>query len=286
MKRVALAIIILAFGSSVSGQEFNTLIEKTADTLAKKIVATGKKKIAITDFLNIDESITQLGTFLSSEVSSELANLTENQTKFRVLERANLDQIFKEKHLVNFADPSGLAKELGKIEAADVLVFATITDFDGYYRVVIKLLETKNGDALSSYKVNFVKTPSLENLNKVVVKKGGQPASQPNPNTNPTTPNNTQQNTNTGGSGDFCFKNVLGNGFPYSAKISLTKFGQSQTAKVINVRFDETGCVYDLTPGIYTVSITWIYGDMEKEKETKEIKVISGKSGTLEIQHY
>lgn len=244
-------------------------------------MTTGKKKIAITDFLNIDESITQLGTFLSSEVSSELANLTDNQTKFRVLERANLDQIFKEKHLVNFADPSGLAKELGKIDAADALIFATITDFDGYYRVVIKMLDTKNGDALCSYKVSFVKTPSLENLNKVVVKKGGMTVVQPIQ--KPVSPDN-QQPVTTGGTGDFCFHQVPSLWNTYNAKISITKFGQENIIKTINVRSDETSCMYELSPGVYTITIAWLYADREQKKETREIRVISGKSGSLDVQ--
>ncbi|MBI5858559.1 MAG: hypothetical protein HZB42_13045 [Sphingobacteriales bacterium] len=284
MKRVFIFFIALSCGSASFGQDFNTLITQTSDTLSKKIMTTGKKKIAITDFLNIDESITQLGTFLSSEVSSELANLTDNQTKFRVLERANLDQIFKEKHLVNFADPSGLAKELGKIDAADALIFATITDFDGYYRVVIKMLDTKNGDALCSYKVSFVKTPSLENLNKVVVKKGGQSVVQPNQNPSPL--NNSQSNVNTGTYGDFCFKNMRGQECTgCDAKISITKVGQNEVIKTINVRNEETSCMYDLAAGIYKITIDWLYQSREVKKEVKEIKVISGKAGTLEIQY-
>ncbi len=266
------------------GQDFNSLITQTSDTLAKKIMITGKKKIAITDFLNIDESITQLGTFLSSEVSSELANLTDNQAKFRVLERANLDQIFKEKHLVNFADPSGLAKELGKIDAADALIFATITDFDGYYRVVIKMLDTKNGDALCSYKVSFVKTPSLENLNKVVVKKGAQPVVQPNQ--SPVLANTNQSNTNPVVNGDFCFKNLRGSDcLGCDAKVSITKIGQNEVIKTINVRSEETSCMYELAPGVYKISVDWSYQGREAKKELKEIKVISGKAGTLEIQY-
>jgi len=282
MKRILLFYIAVAYSITSFSQDFNTLISQTADTLSKKIIATGKKKIAITDFLNIDESITQLGSFLSSEVSSELANLTNNQTRFRVLERANLDQIFKEKHLVNFSEPSGLAKELGKIDAADVLIFATITDFDGYYRVVIKMLDTRNGDALSSYKVSFVKTPSLENLNKVIVKKGGQIITQSNQ-SSPAS-NNNQPPVNNLGAGDFCFKNIP-SGFGYNAKISLSKFGKDEVVKTIHVRNDETSCMYELSPGIYTISISWLYSDREVKKESKEIRVVSGKSGLINIQY-
>lgn len=158
----------------ILAQDFDNIISTTADTLAKKIISSQRKTVAITDFINLDESITQLGTFLSEEVSSELSNLTGNQTKFRILERSKLDEIFKEKKLMQSTDGGKLATELGKLDVADVLVFATITDFNGYYRVVMKLLDTKTGDALSSVKVSFVKTPSLENLNANIVKQKKQ----------------------------------------------------------------------------------------------------------------
>lgn len=151
-------------------QDFDQTISTTADTLAKKIISSKRNTVAITDFINLDGSITQLGTFLSEEISSELSNLTNDQTAFRVLERSKLDQIAKEKNLIQSTDGSKMATELGKLDVADVLIFATITDFNGYYRVVIKLLDTKNGDALSSWKASFVKSPSLENLNSQVVK--------------------------------------------------------------------------------------------------------------------
>lgn len=282
MKKAIIFSLAISLCCTIFGQDFNSLITQTSDTLAKKIVNTGKKKIAITDFLNNDESITQLGTFLSSEISSELANLTDNQTKFRVLERANLDQIFKEKHLVSFSDPSGLAKELGKIDAADILIFATITDFDGYYRVVIKMLDTKNGDALSSYKVSFVKTPSLENLNKVIVKKGGQANTQTTQ--NPPQSKNSEEALQGGATGDYCFKNIDRVG--YKASVSISRMGKNDVLKSISVGFGETNCMYELPPGIYTVTVSW--SDRWANaipNTTQEIRVKSGLSGTLEIQH-
>lgn len=280
MKRILIFLTVTFITISTSfAQDFNSIIIRTSDTLAKKIMATGKQKVAITDFINIDESITQLGTFLSSEVSSELANLTDNQTKFRVLERANLDQIFKEKHLVNFTDPTGLAKQLGKIDAADILIFATITDFDGYYRVVLKMLDTKNGDALSSYKVSFVKTPSLENLNNILVKKGAQAVTQPAP-----ASNNSEQSSNREATGDFCFKNIDPNGF--KASVSISAIGKSEMLKTISVNDRSTNCMYELQAGIYTVTVTWTGGWYSSTPNTKyEIRVKGGQSGTLEIQH-
>lgn len=278
MSKLLALITSILFSLISSSQDFNTLIAQTGDTLAKKIIASGKNKIAVTDFINIDESITQLGYFLSTEISSELVNQTENQSKFRVLERANLDQIFKEKHVINFTDPSGLAKELGKIDAADALIFATITDFDGYYRIVIKMLDTKNGDALMSYKVSFVKTPSLENLNKIIVKKGFQSSNPIATNSNET------QTASTNQKGDYCFTNKGGGFLTYLAKLSVYKPGSDVSLKTISLHFRETGCIHDLPFGVYKIIISWYSGEALMETDVKEIRIKPGPTDTLELK--
>jgi curli biogenesis system outer membrane secretion channel CsgG len=124
-------ILTIACIEITFAQDFDKTISSTADTLSKKIISSKRNTVAITDFINLDGSITQLGTFLSEEISSELSNLTNNQTAFRILERSKLDQIVKEKNLIQSTDGSKVATELGKLDVADVLIFATITDFNG-----------------------------------------------------------------------------------------------------------------------------------------------------------
>lgn len=283
MNKSILLLLILTIGlvSTTFAQDFDKTISSSADTLAKKIISSQRKTVAITDFINLDESITQLGTFLSEEFSSELSNLTDNQSKFRVLERSKIDQIFTEKNLIQSTDGSKMAKELGKLDVADVLMFATITDFNGYYRVVIKLLDTKTGDALSSFKVNFVKTPSLENLNKNVAKQPTQPtvipASTPNI---PTTPLKTETKTEYG---DYCFNNKPTFAYKYDVKIVVYNRSGDNPVKTINVTSGQTSCVYELPTGVYRLELTWIAYGNEVKKETKEIKVKSGKSDTIDL---
>ncbi len=272
----------LTFGflSSTSAQDFDKTITTTADTLAKKIISSKRKTVAITDFINLDESITQLGTFLSEEFSSELSNLTENQSKFRVLERSKIDQIFREKNLIQSTDGSRMAKELGKLDVADILMFATITDFNGYYRVVIKLLDTKTGDALSSFKVNFVKTPSLETLNKNIAKQATQNTNQPgNTPIVSTTPVKVEKPEY----GDYCFNNKENFSYRYDVKIAIYNKGGDSPVKTINVTSGQTSCVYELTAGVYRIELTWIAYQKEVKKEIKEIKVKSGKSDTIDL---
>lgn len=171
MKHLLTLIMTTLCLSAYSQNDFNSQIQKVADTISKKIVQSGNRKVAVTDFINLDETISQLGQFLSDELSSELSNLTENLTKFEVVERTNVDIIFKEKNLIQSVDGSKMARELGRLKAADILIWAIISDFEGYYRVNIKLLDTKTGNAISSFKTQFIKTPTLEGFNKKTVVK-------------------------------------------------------------------------------------------------------------------
>lgn len=171
MKTFLLLIITTICFSAYGQNDFNTQIQKVADTISKKIVQSGNRKVAVTEFINLDETISQLGQFLSDELSSELSNLTENLSKFEVVERTNVDIIFKEKNLIQSVDGSKMARELGKLKAADILIWAIISDFEGYYRVNIKLLDTKTGNAIGSFKNQFIKTPTLEGFNKKIVVK-------------------------------------------------------------------------------------------------------------------
>lgn len=287
-----LTVSIVSIGTTIA-QDFDNIISSTADTLAKKIVSSQRKTVAITDFINLDESITQLGTFLSEEISSELSNLTDNQTKFRILERSKLDQIFKEKKLIQSTDGAKIAMELGKLDVADILIFATITDFNGYYRVVMKLLDTKTGDALSSLKVNFVKTPSLENLNGKVTKQKIQseitvtsslPANTtttaiPQPKTEVKTynPNDPCEKNNTG---DICLINKSSYAIDIYMPDEKTvdeKAYYGYTAPEMTLEPNEKGCFYNISAKQHVIQYRYIqtqdHNTGRMDDKTKQVNI-------------
>lgn len=82
--------------------------------------------------------------------------------------------------------------------------------------------------------------------------------------------------------GDFCFSNkpIYPN---YDVKVSIYNKNASSPVKFINVTNGQVSCVYELAVGIYRIELTWIAYSNEIKKETKEIKVESGKSGTIEF---
>lgn len=282
MRKYFYLVIIWSIVLPMYGQDFDKQISVTCDSLAKKIINSKKEKVAIADFVNIDESITQLGVFISNEISAELSNLTGTPQKFKVLERSNLEQIYREKKLLRSSDGVKVAKELGKLDAADVLIFATITDFNGYYRITIKLLDTRTGNALSSSRLSLVKSPALENLNKNVIKISDNQIFTPT--ISYQEPKNNQiVETATASTGDFCFT-VTSAYFPAEgAKIIIYKIDSNEIEKTIDVSPGAPSCAYNLEVGVHKVVVKW-NGSLKKP-ENKEIRVKKGKEDTVNY-HY
>lgn len=282
IRKKNILIILVLFTINTYAQDFDAKINSTASELAKAIMSAGKQKVAIVEFENLDNTQTQLGVFLADEISSSLSNLTENQTKFSVLERANLDQIIEEKRILKSFDKSKLARDLGKIDAADVLISAAITEFNGLYRLNIKLLDTKTGNSLSSYKTSFVQEPSLKELQKQVVESTSTTSLQTiNNNEIPMEIPKVSSSVD-----DVCFK--IPNS-KYNAVLSVIKIGSSEKIKTIDVlAYENATCIYNIPCGVYQIEISWYsYNDNKNSTrriDTKEVKVVAGKDNLYELK--
>lgn len=288
-KITLLFVSILAINFSYS-QDFDTKINTTAQELAKKIISTNKQKVAIVEFENLDNTQTQLGVFLADEIASSLANLTENQSKFTVVERANLDQILEEKRILKSFDRSKLARDLGKIDAAEILISATITEFNGYYRLNIKLLDTKSGNSLGSYKVSFVQEPSLKELQKESVESTSTTTKSTT--TIQTEPKNvvnstpqTQVQTKEVIKGDVCFNN---SSISYSAVVHLKNVETGQKVKTIDVIALQKACAYNIPIGVYQMEINWWINSNSKidRTDTRDIIISTNSENIIEIKHH
>lgn len=290
-KITLLLVSIFAINFSF-GQDFDTKINSTAQELAKKIASTNKQKVAIVEFENLDNTQTQLGVFLADEIASSLANLTENQTKFSVLERANLDQILEEKRILKSFDRSKLARDLGKIDAAEILISATITEFNGYYRLNIKLLDTKSGNSLASYKTSFVQEPSLKELQKEIVETSSTTnSSTPKPAVQETSPQIKQpkvEEIKTVSKSNICFNNAP-SAEAYSAIVVLKNPENGTKIKTIDVIVSQKACAYNIPIGVYQIEISWYFYRDSKSSihrtDTREINITNGAENLIEIKY-
>jgi TolB-like protein len=288
--KFALLLFVCFLSSYSFGQDFDKKITDIATEIADKVTATGKRNIAIIEFDNSGGSQTQLGVFLADEISSSLAILSSNQSKFTVLERANLDLILEEKRILKSFDRSKLAKDLGKINAAEILISATITEFNGYYRLNIKLLDTKTGNSLNSAKVSFVQEPSLKELNKQTIeksdfdmpKKSYQEENNYQPKPTEQKPVYSQSVTT-----EVCFNNISSS---YSAIVNIKNPNTGEKVKNVDVLGGQKACVYNIQSGVYQIEVSWFYYQDSKSRiqrtDTREINVKSASDNLFELKFY
>lgn len=184
----------MSFSFLIAQVDYDRQVENFAKEISTKIDSSKHYKIGILEFINTDKIVSQLGEILADDISAELSNLSVNLTKFEVLERSRLDQIFKEKNLIKSYDSKD-ATELGKINAVNILVIGTIVPFGDYYKLTIKLLDTKTGSVLSSTKGQLAKTKAIDDL----YDKNNSNSVNPNSNTTTNKPTlKTEKNNSTG----------------------------------------------------------------------------------------
>ena len=91
--------------------------------LAKKIKESNKTKVAVSDFLDNDGNLTELGKAIAEDIGVGIVN--EGKGTFQVMERSNLNAILKEQKLssTGLIDPE-TAKKLGKLKLNQIASFA------------------------------------------------------------------------------------------------------------------------------------------------------------------
>jgi hypothetical protein len=240
--------------------DFDNQVSKSVLSIVKKLEATNehKKKIVVIQFQEIDGSQTYLGKFLSEEVSSELANQSENQKLFDIVGQDRIRSIIKEKN-ISSSEPSLLAKTVGSIGLADIIIFGVITDFDTDFRVNVKLYSTQTSNEIGSVKLSFSKTPSLSSFHTrrvILSEKDFQNVS--------TLTNNSvvpavkevplqEKNCLTG---DFCFENASKKRKVIEILGAENIVGGHTILYKITVLPGEKGCLYGIPAVVHNVAIT------------------------------
>jgi len=130
--------------------------------IAARVSESGLKSVAVVDFTDLEGNVTNLGRFLSDEMSVELV---EGPKKFDVIDRAHLKEVLDEHRLAasGLVDPETVHK-LGKIIGADALVTGTITPFNDTVRLSIKVLDTETAKVVAASSMDVPKTPTIAGL--------------------------------------------------------------------------------------------------------------------------
>ncbi len=138
-----------------------TRITSAMDQNAGKNLDSGKIRIAVMDFQDLEGNITSLGRFIAEELTTRLF-----WTKhFEVIERQLLDKVLQELKLgaSGFVDADS-AQELGKILGVAAIITGTITDLNDIVKVNARLIATDTGAIFAAAAVQFVKDEAVGKL--------------------------------------------------------------------------------------------------------------------------
>lgn len=172
---VVLGSAILCTGQ-VQGQinyTFDASIRSGASTFAE---AAGARTIAILDFPTLDNRITQLGIFVSEQLTTDIAQaMAEASTGGRVVERRQVLQILEEERLTAYgltdSQLSTVAAKLG----ATAVVIGTATVIGEDVVVNARLVDVDGASVIAASRISGSTAPEFRALDRLTT--GGTPRS-------------------------------------------------------------------------------------------------------------
>lgn len=274
---ISMVCILILYSVSKAQSSYNLELEKAATEIAKKITASGKTSVAVLDFENSNNQISELGSWLASVFTTHLENNSNNS--FAVKNRTDIEKAIQQikSESGSGAYDSKTIQRLGEISGSDVIIYGQITLMDDEITVNIRTKNISLNSTIGGVLVSFTATegmrtkydnymesntsPSGNGSSTSTISSGsGEGSERPSKN-----PNCKEKDT-----GDYCFTNKKSMMVEiYYKKENATQtqslgfYGGSQIL-TITVEPGQTSCIYELKSGVYT----YTYKDPSKRVHT------------------
>lgn len=159
----------------------STQLNNLTDQIMGSLDQNQKNKIAIMEFVDMQGNVSNLGKYISEELTTRLYRTG----KFEVIERQLLDKIVQEQKisLSGMVDESS-AVELGRILGVDAIATGTIGDLGTSVKVNARLISAESGKLFSVASVEIPKSDKV----KVLLSQSIATATTTTPGTNVQTP--------------------------------------------------------------------------------------------------
>ena len=114
-------------------------IKELAQQISNNMLKTGKKKIAVVEFSDLDGMITAFGQHLAEELITELFLISPGQ--FEVVERRQLMKVLSEQRLTMSGLLDAKAMEsVGKILGIEAIVTGSMTDLESNIKINARMI--------------------------------------------------------------------------------------------------------------------------------------------------
>ena len=169
---VALSAILLLTTPAISQTEFDKLVSQITQKLASKLVTTNNPRIAVVNFVDLQNNVTELGKYIAESFSVEFVN-----TSLQVVDRSRLDDLIKELNFTreNLTNPQDALK-LGKMAGIQYLISGTTTMLDNSIDITIKAYDIEKGIVVAAQRGNLPRTDAINELFRSQVSGSGKPS--------------------------------------------------------------------------------------------------------------
>ena len=137
-------------------------LKQIASSLAKDINAGNRHTVTVADFTDLQGNVTELGRFISEELSTELVMEAKS---FTVVERIQLAAILKEHQISvsGLVDPATIRK-LGQFAGVDSIVTGTLVPFADSVRLTAKVLDVSTAKVMAVSATDLPRTKAVDDL--------------------------------------------------------------------------------------------------------------------------
>ena len=134
-------------------QDIDKELSDLAERLAAPIKDSGKKKVTVIDFTDLQGGSSELGRYIADQLT---VNLVMAKRDFAVLDRENLKSILAEHKLTakGLVDPDN-AKKLGQFAGVDAIILGSIVPRSNSVSLTARIITTDTAEIVGAAKAAF-----------------------------------------------------------------------------------------------------------------------------------
>ena len=169
-----LCIIAISTSSTFAASNLEEGIKELAQQISSNMIKTGKKKIAVVEFSDLDGMVTAFGQHLAEELITELFLISPGQ--FEVVERRQLMKVLSEQRLTMSGLLDAKAMEsVGKILGIEAVVTGSMTDLESSIKINARMIGIETARVFAVARTSI---PKIGIVAKLMAKEANVP--QPN----------------------------------------------------------------------------------------------------------
>jgi TolB-like protein len=159
---LALSFFCVSNPTGRAEEAFDTQLAEISRKIAEAVNKANLKAITIAGFTDLRGNESELGLFLSDQLSARLSLALKNCA---VVDRNHINKILAEQKLTSsgLVDPEN-AKKLGQFAGVDAIVIGTFTPLRGQIRITVRVLATDSAKILAAELEDIPKTASIRQV--------------------------------------------------------------------------------------------------------------------------